>query len=887
MNKMKRIINTLICMEAALFSLSCQEELIIDKPVAESIILDLSSGELTKAADENHESYVKHIDVLVFTVGSDDKPAGCFYHEKITVNNTSTVSLAARRSDFGENTKYFVYIVANSSNDFTGVTDFSDLNNLMQEDPLLHLTALNLGEGVDNPQYFLMDAVATDTSGNSPLVLNDGNVENDTELKAVLRRAAAKVYINITAGEKVTFRNYGVADGSEGGLYYIRNLPYDTYVLAETKSAASIINAKVTTTAKTDSEYFTWHPEIDDKNVTLVAYVYPHHWENASILERETCIVMNLPMDFIDGEGNTVPYHNSWYKIPMTDNATFERNHYYAINIDLNRPGAISESEPVKMEELYYSVQEWTGVEINAGGINGPNYLQLNTDHVDMYNVNTDSESLTFASSSEINRIELLEAYHYDYLDRKINVPSNVTISAIAESGVLNGGIMINSPFVGMTEEEKQAEIVKLTKPQLTVAKPEEPAGKPVPPTEVANPGDTQPENPNNDETLNEIAEKYSSNGIMGWGAYTVSWTRNADGYPEFSVNSRWSNADEYAQDEFDELWAIYTDYNSKKAAYDAYLIEYSNYEAALATWQAENSGYIAELAAYEAAYAQYQTDLTAYNEAVAAINNSSGDTHENAIRYMTFKVYNNTGQEATFTVAQYPTIYITNKKGAYSYRSDFGGTNYTQRGNPNRSGANWDNGEWEYGSEASGEFFFGSKVALGSEGNYTINYAYWNNNNSLRTSNISSLDNPRMYHVHVTATSAMYTVAVPRLDSNNYTESSAENTILVSPSFMIASQLGATMTPSGGISQAKSHCEQYIEVGADGTIYDDWRLPTAAEIDIIIQHQDISDAMAVVLTGTAYYCAYNTDANGNVIYTKATGKNGGQNAVRCIRDAY
>ena len=143
------------------------------------------------------------------------------------------------------------------------------------------------------------------------------------------------------------------------------------------------------------------------------------------------------------------------------------------------------------------------------------------------------------------------------------------------------------------------------------------------------------------------------------------------------------------------------------------------------------------------------------------------------------------------------------------------------------------------------------------------------------------------MYHVHVTATSSMYTVAIPILDVHGYTESSADNTKLVSPSFMIASQLGATQTPSGGIDQARSHCEQYVEVGVDGTVYDDWRLPTAAEIDIIIQHQDISDAMAPVLTGMAYYCAYNTDGNGNVIYTKATGKSGGQNAVRCIRDAY
>ena len=116
----------------------------------------------------------------------------------------------------------------------------------------------------------------------------------------------------------------------------------------------------------------------------------------------------------------------------------------------------------------------------------------------------------------------------------------------------------------------------------------------------------------------------------------------------------------------------------------------------------------------------------------------------------------------------------------------------------------------------------------------------------------------------------------------------------------MIASQLGATNIPSsgggfgmtsnirelpGGIEQAKRHCEQYVEVSDGGVVYDDWRLPTAAEIDIIISHQDSSDAMAVVLSGSRYYCAYNIE-NGQPIHTKASGKSSGSCHVRCIRDA-
>jgi hypothetical protein len=116
----------------------------------------------------------------------------------------------------------------------------------------------------------------------------------------------------------------------------------------------------------------------------------------------------------------------------------------------------------------------------------------------------------------------------------------------------------------------------------------------------------------------------------------------------------------------------------------------------------------------------------------------------------------------------------------------------------------------------------------------------------------------------------------------------------------MIASQLGAVNGPRGGwggtivelpggINQARSHCEQYVEVTQDGKVYDDWRLPTAAEIDIIISHQDDSGAMAEVLSGSQYYCAYNgLDNNGNIIYTKVVpGKNSGSSHVRCVRNAY
>ena len=724
---MNRIINTLLISAASVLLFSCGMEDALDRPVMnEEITIAISSG-LTKAGykeDNQTEAFVDHIDVFFFEDNA-GTPSAKKYYARYQVNNSSRLTIDKPRSYFDEDVAYHIYLIANSNieeSTFAAIEEYDLFVGTKQEDRLLHLTGLTV-EGA--PEYFLMDAKAKLISnGETKVVLNGGNIAENIELTATLRRAAAKVAINITAGDEVTFASFDeFVDGrpvSDGGLYYIRNLPYEAFLLAEARPDemvdATVIGVK--NTVKSYDGHLNWNPAANSKKASLITYVYPNSW-STDIINRETCVVMNMPMIYTPDGGEPVAYHNSWYKIHMTGEKVFRRNGYYEVNITINRPGAISETVPVEIENVHFDVKDWTIQPVYVGGDDKPSYLQLNTDHVDMYNVNRDNTSLEFASSSPIKSIVLEEAYYINYLSQKVSVSQG--IKATANAGELSGKINIFSPFVADSE--------------------------------VAN------------------------------------------------------------------------------------------------------------------------------------------DSHNNAIRYMTFKVINEDNKSQTFTVYQYPTLYITHEKGKYSYRSDFGGTNYADGvGTVNRSGAIWKTGGgWDYNSTASSSVFFGSKVALGREGSYTINYAYFRSNTATNatTSQFGGLNNPRMYHIHVTATSAEYTVAKPRLDENGFTESTAENTKLVSPSFMAASQLGATQKLTGGIDQAKSHCEQYIEVTEDGVVYDDWRLPTAAELDIIIKHQEMSEAMATILTEGAYYCAYNTDSDGNVIYTKKTGKSSSTIPVRCVRDAY
>ena len=180
----------------------------------------------------------------------------------------------------------------------------------------------------------------------------------------------------------------------------------------------------------------------------------------------------------------------------------------------------------------------------------------------------------------------------------------------------------------------------------------------------------------------------------------------------------------------------------------------------------------------------------------------------------------------------------------------------------------------------------------MNADGTSRLYYYSWSQYGSTvntNAGNLTSLDNARMYHVQITASSGKYTIGIPKQDENGFTDDGEDNAELVSPSFMIASQLGATQPPTS-VEQAERHCREYVEVhdpdndpDTDNAIhYDNWRLPTAAEIQIIIDFQYVENAaMDEVLSGPYYWSATGQVNN------PGSGDDGTQSAVRCIRDVY
>lgn len=178
----------------------------------------------------------------------------------------------------------------------------------------------------------------------------------------------------------------------------------------------------------------------------------------------------------------------------------------------------------------------------------------------------------------------------------------------------------------------------------------------------------------------------------------------------------------------------------------------------------------------------------------------------------------------------------------------------------------------------------WGVKDGTTSEGIYTAK-VYYNgqcyaiSDHDSRGSGYSNLTNNQMYVLQITSTSDKYVLGRPTLDSNYQSQDR-----VVSPAFMIASQLGAVNTTNSDTT-ASTHCGTYMEVGVDGTRYVGWRLPTKQEIEVIIGYQSgtyTSGVTMVTVLGGQYYWAL----DGTTAYV-STGSGGSATTgyVRCVRD--
>ena len=251
-----------------------------------------------------------------------------------------------------------------------------------------------------------------------------------------------------------------------------------------------------------------------------------------------------------------------------------------------------------------------------------------------------------------------------------------------------------------------------------------------------------------------------------------------------------------------------------------------------------------------------------------------------NGIRYIKVTVTNGQGLSKEFTVKQYPLEYIVTVPGWYSYRTD----NICDG-----RVVHWEAGKFDrnLNQPVTSANNFRSKVYDEDENEiYTYNYTRdswlgWPTSDWYVTKGTrqNGNDNNNMYFVRITKTSNEYVLSVPAMDKDGYTESSPKNNKLVAPAFMIASQLG-TVSPQS-FASAKEHCKQYAEKSIAEQVYDDWRLPTEAELEIIDKYQNTAGSVIDEVLGGKYYWA----ASGKAYETQEGSDGEKDNAyIRCIR---
>lgn len=231
--------------------------------------------------------------------------------------------------------------------------------------------------------------------------------------------------------------------------------------------------------------------------------------------------------------------------------------------------------------------------------------------------------------------------------------------------------------------------------------------------------------------------------------------------------------------------------------------------------------------------------------------------------KYIVLTLKNAEGKEATVKYKQSPLIETQNFFGDYSSRSKSG---------------------WAYRTP-EGQNVKKDRKTYDYNGGYYAKYYKNGNIYTFKNDNLRDYNNNRMYIIQVSSTKdSKYNIAHPNINKSGYT-----NDEVVSPAFMIASQLGAVYSSYFDQDKAKEHCITYREVKKENgkqVIYDGWRLPTKTEIQFIVDFQKESfkrndnkeiKPIKPVLEGAKYYSLNNEPVK--------TGYSSSGTFVRCVRD--
>ena len=887
--KKRNIIYSIVCTLFCFICLSCSDEK--GNPLASStetgLTLQINAGQNTftradgttptSSAESALDNVIHYLDVFIFDSKTGKLVPNCYFHFGDGSNIVDPVCLISGnwKNRFQGHKTCDVYVIANlhirssenntaSETDLEQIQTLSDLQQLVDEYQNIYQSVSQ-----DSKMPFTMSGC---------MGLKPAESSNVYTIPVELTRLAAKIEISLdlkftdrTTNINGTTYQYPTNDDIGQLQYSVHNYATNARVLPGNDDT---FGYTIASAAETSLKFM----DKDDSGNSvpkIIAYTYPTEWSNDIL--KETYVILNAQLKRTTDQGEVPQYMNNYYKIPLRlstdDNKKLERNHWYKVKATITAKGNATPDEPVEVTNVQYEVAPWYDTNIDING-DTPLYLELSEYDVVMRNV--DTYDLTFASSSQIVKdltsqkaeIEIKEIYYKNKYGKKIDLTNDKDIidsTYLSVEGGLNGHLVIHSPI----PVNKTIRYITLTVKNAQYD--ESNSG-----THSCIKTVTIKQYPL--EYITGISGLYS---YLDEDKYTGTWPRNrskdilsslkysGDNYVYngtiqekiiHGFNDTISGLDGKIGNKVDMKSKFYVENNNNEGR--IFRIDYSyvkTYEQVSSLQDLEENATV-----YVRKY-MLEKDKTKYD---VLVPENEEKKYEITAKKQEGGDYINVGDEY---------IQVQDGKG-----------DYTIERKSNKNGTYID----VYGTTDT------------NESNY-IYYAYYKDLPlSYYLEDNGTASNNQMYHVVITSTSGDYQLGRPIMSKDtDYKDivdpNNPDNDNLVSPSFMLASQLGNSSTISW--EKAKNQCKNYVEVGINGEVYDDWRLPTAAEINIIIKYQtdtnvNTKDDRAVMDYVLNYEGQSNPDywvsRSNYFMHIPASGEGtlqGGssdaEHRVRCVRD--
>ena len=874
--KKRNIIYSIVCTLFCFICLSCSDEK--GNPLASStetgLTLQINAGQNTftradgttptSSAESALDNVIHYLDVFIFDSETGQLVPNCYFHFGDGSNIVNPVCLISGnwKNRFQDHETCDVYVIANlhihssgnntaSETDLEQIQTLSDLQQLVDEYKNIYQSVSQ-----DSKMPFTMSGYCRWTPAES---------SNVYTISVELTRLAAKIEISLdlkftTDQTTINGTTYQYPTNDDIGQlqYSVHNYATNARVLPgnDDTFGYTIASAAETSLKFMDTD------NSDNSVPKIIAYTYPTEWSNDIL--KETYVILNAQLKSTTDQGGDPQYMNNYYKIPLRlsteDNKKLERNHWYKVKATITAKGNATPDKPVEVTNVQYEVAPWYDTNIDING-DTPLYLELSEYDVVMRNV--DTYDLTFASSSQIVKdptdvtsqkaeIEIKEIYYKNKYGKKIDLTNDENIidnTYLSVEGGLNGHLVIHSPI----PVNKTIRYITLTVKNAQYDESDQGTHSCI-----------------KTVTIKQYPLEYIT-GISGLYSYL---DENTGAWPTGLYQLNYDS------------WAV--DKNTEPQ----YTINQS----------LENSAIVKGLNGHE------------------GLNGHIGDNKEMKSK---FYVENNNGEGRIFRIdlsylKDYEKVPAGTGKynNVYTYEGKEKG-NYTITATESEWGDYTQNSDKDYiekNVDGLGGYTLAIKNVEKNKGDYSHSYISQQGGNYIRTKDTDFIpnlvyyledngtaSNNQMYHVVITSTSGDYQLGRPimKKDEEIVDPNNLDNDKLVSPSFMLASQLGNSSTISW--EDAKNQCKNYVEVGINGEVYDDWRLPTAAEINIIIKYQtddkvNTKDNRAVMDYVLNYEGQSNPDywvsRSNYFMHIPASGEGtlqGGssdaEHRVRCVRD--